>query len=590
MVMSPDTLESLRLTAQVRRREFGTRLLIALFGTAVLWVEIGIWFGAIWLSLVIATQCFDRWIWPFAMGGDEDVEIPKWRLFLIYCSAAQSTLVYSLIGAMLWYAGSSGDRIFAYLWFAGSLLHATLHMHYHRWTCFVATTPHALYFVGLPILCIINDGPVPRESAILILIGAILYCGHLLVAFRTARKLSSELVKARSAAELRQAEAERANEAKSDFLARLSHEIRTPLNGIIGMAEVLSHEGLPEEAQTKVDVLHDSSHILLRLLNDTLDLAKIESGKVELEERAVDVRAIAERVVGMYQCRAAEKGTRLDFVIEEGAQLRRTGDELRLTQILSNLISNALKFTEGGAVRVELGHGTGDQLRIRIRDTGIGMSKEQVAVILEPFTQADSSISRQYGGTGLGLAIVRGLVEAMKGTLEVDSMIGCGSSFILDLPLPVDCSSTVVSVPAPDELEDPVTELNETRILIVDDNSVNRMVLTSLLTPTGAQVVSAEDGPSAVELAGSQVFDLIMMDITMPGMDGIEAMSLIRAQCDAEGRSAPPVVAVTAHAMTHEINAFMEMGFADYMAKPVSGSEINRVLRRALADVIVAAA
>ncbi|RFB05271.1 ATP-binding protein [Parvularcula marina] len=579
MGLSERQLDDLRLTARGRRKELKTRIIIAFFGATVLAVEVEPVIGLAWLAIVLFSQLVDFLIWRPAFRA-EPVPISEARLNLIAASAFQASLIYSAVAALLWFLGNPADGVFSFVWFAGSLLHVTLHMRNERRTFVAAAIPHALYFIGIPILAVVGYGPASRASGVIMLIAVLLYLAHLVVAFRTTRQLSLELLDARKNAEHGQREAERANKAKSDFLSSTSHEIRTPLNGVLGMAEALKQDDLTPAAMEKVEILQDSGLLLLRLLNDILDLSKIEAGRIELEEQPIDLALIADKVVRTHAMTAEAKGIKLGVTVQEGYACLRMGDELRLMQILNNLVSNALKFTSEGGIRIHIkedeptGH-----VMISVRDTGIGMSDEQLNVIMEPFTQADKTISRRYGGTGLGLAIVNGLAHGMGGDVNVTSKLGEGTSFTVRLPLELCAEKQSLVSQFTDESEE-LSVFPGVNVLVTDDNQVNRMVLESYLGSMQARVVMAEDGRTAIQSASEMEFDLILMDISMPDMEGTDAMSAIRREQAARGvvGKGTPIIAVTAHALAHEISGFLEAGFDGYLAKPISMDALRKVM------------
>jgi signal transduction histidine kinase/CheY-like chemotaxis protein len=365
-------------------------------------------------------------------------------------------------------------------------------------------------------------------------------------------------------------QAEAANVAKSRFLATMSHEIRTPMNGVLGMAEVL--EGLVTDPTHRdmLGVIRRSGEALMGLLNDILDLSKIEAGRVELETAPFSLRELATQVECVHSAQASAKGTSFAVLLGSGTDTPRLGDAHRLRQVLHNLIGNALKFTEGGEVTVTLRGAGADQVTIDVSDTGIGMTAEQVARVFEEFSQADSSTTRQYGGTGLGLAIVRGLVTAMGGTIEVDSTPGRGTRFRLSLPLPLAAS---VATASPPETAQAVVPPG-LRVLAADDNEVNRLVLAAYLDSLGVAAVVVDSGRAAVEARFTDPPDLLLLDISMPDMDGVETLHAIRAREAAQHLPSVLAIAVTANAMPDQIESYLAAGFAAHLAKPLSRHEL----------------
>lgn len=379
--------------------------------------------------------------------------------------------------------------------------------------------------------------------------------------------------------EASRAEAVEANKAKSDFLANVSHEIRTPLNGVLAMAESLSTDQLNESAHDKLSVIQESGALLLRVINDVLDVSKIEAGAVSLEQRAFDLGHVAAVASDLYRIQAEAKGLDFGVTISSDVETRRVGDEHRVLQILGNLIGNAVKFTSEGFVHVDVCEGPGG-VRILVADSGLGMTSEQAEAVLKPFVQAETSTSRNFGGTGLGLSIVYGLVHAMDGTLALDTSPGVGTTFQIDLPLaPAKNDGSLAEITHTDgPKQAPIYD--DQRILIVDDNAVNIQVLQALLAPTRAKLVTATSGEEAIELTTVDAFDVVLMDISMPGVDGIEAADRIWSTCPLNAET--PIVAATAHALAHETAMFKRYGFRETLGKPISADRLYTTIDRCL--------
>lgn len=377
--------------------------------------------------------------------------------------------------------------------------------------------------------------------------------------------------------------AERANKAKSDFLANVSHEIRTPLNGVVAMAESMSSDDISDGQREKLAVIQESGALLLRVINDVLDVSKIEASAMTLEKRAFDLGHIASVAAQLYRIQAESKGLDFRVTLSDGLETMRIGDEHRVLQILGNLIGNAVKFTSQGFVHVEIFESSVG-VRISVIDSGLGMTPEQAEAVLQPFVQADSSTTRSFGGTGLGLSIVNGLTQAMGGRIEVETTPGEGTAFHIDLPLaqassmhpPLEHQSRRKRRAAVD-----VPDYRDRKFLLVDDNAVNIRVLKALLVPTSARTVEAIGGVEAIELASVEHFDVILMDISMPGVDGIEAAERIRRTCPKNRTT--PMIAATAHALEHEAEMFSSYGFEATLGKPISAERLFATIDLALA-------
>lgn len=374
---------------------------------------------------------------------------------------------------------------------------------------------------------------------------------------------------------LAKARAEEASRTKSMFLANMSHEIRTPLNGVLGMAEVLEGSLTKPDQRRMIGTIRRSGEALLTILNDILDMSKIEAGKMELEQLAFSPADIAERVEDLHRLAAEEKGLAFEVLLGNGVELPRLGDPYRVQQILHNLIGNAIKFTDHGSVRVKIA-GRGDQpLSIEVRDTGIGMTPGQLLRIHDEFSQADSSMTRRFGGTGLGMAITRSLVDSMQGEIRVSSELGKGSCFVVTLPL----AAAAVVVEKPPEPPQVQGDLKGVRILVADDNETNRVVLEMMLTQLGAEVVLANDGAAALRAWKPGQFDCILLDITMPGMSGPAALKKIRALEEEQRLDPVPVIAATANVMAHQVADYLAMGFDSCVKKPINSAALAHAIR-----------
>jgi PAS domain S-box-containing protein len=417
---------------------------------------------------------------------------------------------------------------------------------------------------------------------------------------RQAERARGEAEAARLQSEevLRQAniDLERANRAKSEFLATMSHEIRTPLNGVIGLTDLLRRSSLTSQQQEYVHAIQASGDALLSLINDILDLSKIEAGQMVLELQPLDPRQLVGDVVAVFLAQARAKGLHLSAKVDPAVPPLLVGDPVRLRQVLLNLVSNAVKFTGQengiGPGRADGSHGEvaivmalaeenaeGALLWIGVRDSGIGIAPETQAALFEPFTQADASTTRRYGGTGLGLAIARRLVEAMGGTIGVESAPGKGSTFWLTLRLArATTADAPTPLPAPSDLATGARARG--RVLVAEDNAVNRLVAVGQLESLGCAVETVEDGRQAVEAVRQGHYDLVLMDCHMPEMDGFSATRAIRDAEAAEGRVRTPIVALTADALAGDREKSLAAGMDDHLTKPVTLERLDAILGR----------
>src|SRR5215472_298354 len=406
------------------------------------------------------------------------------------------------------------------------------------------------------------------------------------IAIENARLFERE-ASARDVAEQARPEAEAANQAKSTFLATVSHEIRTPMNGVFGMIEVLERQGLSATQQRTVSTIRDSGQALLSIIDDILDFSKIEAGRLELEAIPFSLSTLVATTLETFRPQVIAKGLALDAEIDAGSRDTLIGDPTRVRQILSNLLSNAIKFTEHGGVRVRvstaaLGEGTA-RATVAVADTGIGLSAEQRAKLFEPFVQADSSITREFGGTGLGLSIVRRLSQIMGGDVGVESTPGAGSTFTVTLILRAAPADSPLKSPLKLPARPPVSVVARSegpRILVVDDHPVNREVLVMQLKQLGIAADSAANGVDALAAWSCTSYAAVLVDIHMPRMDGHELTRRLRAAEAERDCIRTPIVAITADAMRGEEERCLAIGMDAYLLKPINIERLRATLER----------
>ena len=427
--------------------------------------------------------------------------------------------------------------------------------------------------VALVVAGVLAFGGPPVTASVCVFAAAIALFA-LARALRTREAIIRDLTLERRVLHSSRQQIDAVSRAKSDFIANMSHEIRTPLAGILGTTALLAETPLGEQQRANIAAIRGAAEGLMALLGDILDMSKIEAGHLSFEHSPFDLRRLAEDVVAMFGYVTRDKGLALHLRYPEGAPRVFFGDPLRLRQVLTNLISNAVKFTPAGEVRAEIGvslnHPDEARVELRVQDTGIGITAAQLPRIFDSFVQADASTTRRFGGTGLGLAICRALVRGMGGTLDVESSPGNGSTFIVALPLTVGTEADLAQEPLA-----PQAGAAALRIVLADDNRINRTVVLALLERGDHTVIPVENGLAALAAVEEQAPDIIFMDCEMPLMDGYEASSRLRELgCEV------PIIALTANARADDRERCLAAGMTDFLTKPVRPEDLARVLAR----------
>jgi signal transduction histidine kinase/ActR/RegA family two-component response regulator len=551
-------------TLTMSRRSLGIRLMVAaLIGGLLVsnfgWKPALVW-GGVNLALEAWLAGLNAWFKLSETGRT------TWAIRIWPALAFAST--WSTMAALCWIHGQPAMKFAALIILFGLVIEGLKYASVSK-TMILVLIPPPMIALGVASVGFGGFGPIGRVMILITLTGLGLY---VLDAMRLVRANALALEKA-------QAEALEASRAKSAFLAMMSHELRTPMNGVLGMAHALGKTRLDTRQAEYLETIVQSGDGLMAILNDILDLSKIEAGKLELEVAPFEIRALGRPLDRIWRETARAKGLDLSLEIAADTPEWLSGDPVRVRQILLNLVSNALKFTLEGGVAVRIAPHAGGGVEMTVADTGIGLTLDQQAKLFAPFVQGDRSIARKFGGTGLGLSICRELAEMMGGRITVTSTPGEGSTFTVVLAL------TTAQAPRLDITPEAAPDLAGARVLVVDDNTANQAVARAILETVGVLVATAGDGRQALNRLSVEDFDVVLMDVHMPVMDGIEALRRLR---DGEGgRADMPVLALTADAMSGEAERLVGLGFDDVHPKPIQPAGLLRAIaahRREIPD------
>ena len=485
--------------------------------------------------------------------------------------------VYASVGVALWMGDVPDGKVGAVLLLAGTLVNIGLVSRTSRWTFAASTAPYVLLFFAAPAWLLATGRAGPVEP--FLMLGGALLIGQTVAAWRDLSAAQLSEARARLELDARRAEAEAATAAKSAFIAAVSHELRTPLSGLLAAATELKRRTVDAEQAACAEVVADSARFMRTLLNDLLDLAKLDAGRMQVETLTFDPGLFLHEVQRFWAVEAAKRGVPLQLTAATSLPDRVGGDPTRLRQVLNNLLSNALKFTGSEGVRwsvdVTAVAGGRQLLTVQVRDTGPGLTDVAMARLFEPFHQGEASVARTHGGTGLGLAISRELARLMGGDLTAESRPGEGAVFTLTAVLATVAASTpagAATAPAPAS--------PGLRVLVADDHEIGRRTLGLLLEPTGAEVTFAADGLEALERAAQGAFDLILLDFHMPRLDGPAALRRLRAEPGPN--QGAPVLAVTG-AESGGAEAFIAAGAQGCIAKPLTAQALYDAVESCLA-------
>jgi signal transduction histidine kinase/CheY-like chemotaxis protein len=562
-------LDAYRSIAEKRARELPMRLGTAVFGAFVLYFAGYEWFAFSYAILVVASQCLDHWVAGLYRDSARTAPITRGEMALSNLTMVLASVIYSSLSIGLWNAwGATGESI-ALLLLCGSLFHIAVHSNEDMLLTLSGGGPVAAYLLALPVSGLFRDGGLNVEY-LLALIAASLFLLHFFIAARRFGDASRRMKIA-----IRQAE--QANAAKSRFLANMSHEIRTPLNGVMGMAQLLGQSQLDDRQRDYVRMLNSSGTALRGLIDDVLDISRIEAGELELEEAPYHPADLLRYAADTIASQAASKKLTVELDIAPELEDPVMGDATRVLQILTNFAGNAVKFTDVGVIAISGRVLDTGWMELSVSDTGPGISPDQVQTIFERFNQLDDSAGRRHEGAGLGLTIAQELAVLAGGEIGVESELNAGSRFWIRLPRKL--------APPPGET-DPETRAGTTSeheerllrtALVVEDNATNRTLMSAYLESAGWTVLQADSGANALSVLDRMECppDVVLLDLHMPGLSGEDLLVHLR-----DAYPETPVIIVTADVTTGTAQRMRAKGALGYLAKPVDLDVLGETLKR----------
>jgi signal transduction histidine kinase/CheY-like chemotaxis protein len=553
--------------------------------------------GVTFVGLAMAHVASWIWVAPWVVGvlGSSWIEDKLFSRATATGRSARNTrwaaIAFRLLSSGFWAfaslaliaRGDGAERLLAFAVLAVSMVNVLMRYYHSRVVFLVGITPHLLVLSlvawGLTAKAVASGDLMTTltPAAVVILFGVLFWASR-------AQLAETWMALRKATAEAHEGEriAREASLAKSNFLATMGHELRTPLNGMLGMAQAMAMSGsLNEEQRAQLKVIRRSGESLSAVLNDLLDLSKIEAGELELEITDFDLEHLTRGVMAIFSHQAEKKGLAFNFAIDDSAKGHYRGDSARVRQVLYNLFSNAVKFTDAGAIAFTVSRDAGEII-LKVDDTGIGIAPENLDRLFDSFFQADSSNTRRYCGAGLGLTICLELATLMGGKIVAESAPGEGSTFTVTLPM--ERIADVKPAPLVQETAPPAREESgEIRVLAAEDNEVNQLVLKTLLGQAGLNATLVADGALCVAAWERETWDIILMDIQMPTMDGVQATREIRRREAETGRARTPILAVTANAMVHQVAAYEAAGMDGVVPKPIEIARLFAAMEAALA-------